>query len=129
MWSRFTAALVAGDTAALAALYTDSVVFAETEARTTLGRQALIAAAGSAFASVRYLESRPSLEVTRISGDRAFQFGTYRDVVQPTGQGPLALYGRFAAVVERDSTDSWRIGSLVVIRDSIMPTTGATVRR
>jgi ketosteroid isomerase-like protein len=121
MWSRFTDALVAGDTAALARLYTDSVVFAETEAATARGRPALMAGAARAFASVRYLESRPRLEVTRVMGDRAFQFGTYRDVVQPAGQQPLGLHGRFAAVLERDSIARWRIGSLIVIRDSVVP--------
>jgi hypothetical protein len=45
-------------------------------------------------------------------------FGTYRDVIQPSGQTPIALYGRLLAVLERDRTGAWRISRLVVIRDS-----------
>ena len=48
-----------------------------------------------------------------------FQFGTYRDVVQPDGQGPLEVRGRVAAVLERGSSGTWRVGRIVVIRDTV----------
>ena len=71
------------------------------------------------LAQVRYLESRPQIELTKLAGDRAFQFGTYRDVLQPSGQGIVDVYGRFAAAAER-TADVWRISSIVVIRDSMV---------
>lgn len=118
VWARLTAAMVAGDTVALANFYTDSAYFAETGSATLRGRSAILAAAASVFVCCKYLESRQHVERTDISGDRAIQFGSYRDAIQPTGKPPLFMYGRFDAVLERDSIKGWRVSRLVVIRDS-----------
>ena len=119
MWARLTAAMVAGDTAALANLYTDSAYFAETGSATLRGRSAILAASASVFVCCKYLESRQQIERMEVAGNRAIQFGSYRDIIQPTGQPPLFMYGRFDAVLERDSIKGWRVSRLVVIRDSM----------
>jgi ketosteroid isomerase-like protein len=118
MWARLTAAMVAGDTASLANFYTDSAYFAETGSPTLRGRSAILAATASVFVCCKYLESRQQIERMEVAGDRAIQFGSYRDIIQPTGNPPLFMYGRFDAVLERDSIKGWRISRLVVIRDS-----------
>ena len=121
VWAGFTRAMLNADTAALARYYTDSASFAETGVPTTRGRAALVSGAAQALASMRYIESRFDPEVTELAGNRAFQFGTYRDVVQPTGQAPLEVRGRVAAVLARDTIGTWRVARLVVIRDSVRP--------
>ena len=110
--------MTAGDTAALAAFYTDSAYFAETGQPTLRGNAAIRAATARLFACCRYLESQLQPELTELAGGRAFQFGTYRDVIQPSGQPPITFYGRLHAVLDRDRTGAWRISRLVVIRDS-----------
>ena len=91
-----------------------------TGSATTRGRSAIVAAAAAVFQCCVYRESRQTIERTDIAGSRAVQFGTYRDVLEPKGQPPLALYGRFNAVIERDSLSAWKIARLAIIRDSIV---------
>jgi hypothetical protein len=73
------------------------------------------------FACCEYVESEVKPEVTEVSGSRAFQFGTYRDVIQPSGQSQITMYGRFSAIIDRDSANTWRVTRMVVIRDSSVP--------
>ena len=118
LWLSLAAAMTAADTAAVADFYTDSAYFAETGMPTARGRSAIVAATAGVFACCRYLESRQQIELLELVGNRALQFGTYRDVIEPIGQAPLAFFGRFDAVLERDTANRWRISRLVVIRDS-----------
>lgn len=118
MWAGLSRTMTAGDAAALAAFYTDSATFAETGQPTLRGIAAIRAATARLFACCRYLESHLQPELTELAGGRAFQFGTYRDVIQPSGQQPINLHGRLHAVLDRDRTGAWRITRLVVIRDS-----------
>ena len=118
VWAGLSRTMTAGDTAALAAFYTDSAYFAETGQPTLRGNAAIRAATARLFACCRYLESQLQPELTELAGGRAFQFATYRDVIQPSGQPPITLYGRLHAVLDRDQTGAWRISRLVVIRDS-----------
>ena len=118
VWDGLSRTMMAGDTAALAAFYTDSAYFAETGQPTLRGSAAIRGATARLFACCRYLESRLQPELTELAGGRAFQFGTYRDVIQPSGQPAMTLHGRLHAVLDRDRTGAWQISRLVVIRDS-----------
>lgn len=121
VWLGLSAAMMAGDTSRLAAFYSDSAVFAETGTSTLVGLAKIQAATASVFACCRYLESGVRPEITELSGRRAFQFGTYRDVIQPSGQTPITFYGRFSAILDRSSTNAWYVTRLMVIRDSSVP--------
>lgn len=113
--------MTAGDTSKLSAFYSDTTLFAETGASTIRGLTKIQVATASVFTCCRYLESQVRPEITELSGRRAFQFGTYRDVIQPAGQSPITFHGRFSAILDRDSTNAWRVTRLVVIRDSSVP--------
>ena len=121
VWSGLSAAMMAGDTSRLPAFYSDSALFAETGSPTLVGVAKIQAAAATVFACCRYLESRVQPEITELSGGRAFQFGTYRDVIQPLGEAPVTFFGRFSAILDRSSANSWYVTRLVVIRDSSVP--------
>lgn len=121
MWSGLAGAMMAGDTAKLADFYSDTALLAETGSPTVHGLANLRVASAAVFACCEYLESKVKPELTEVTGSRAFQFGTYRDVIQPSGQSPITLYGRFSAIVDRDSTNAWRVTRMVVIRDSSVP--------
>lgn len=113
--------MTAGDTSKLSAFYSDTALFAETGAPTMRGFAKIRAATAGVFACCRYLESRVQPEITELSGRRAFQFGTYRDVIQPAGQPPITFHGRFSAILDLDNANGWRVTRLVVIRDSSIP--------
>jgi ketosteroid isomerase-like protein len=121
MWLGLSAAMMAGDTSRLSAFYADSALFAETGTATLVGLAKIQAAAASVFACCRYRESRVRPEITELWGRRAFQFGTYRDVIEPAGQAAITFHGRFAAIIDRGSTSAWYITRLIVIRDSSVP--------
>jgi ketosteroid isomerase-like protein len=121
LWSGLSAAMMAGDTSRLSAFYSDSALFAETGSPTLVGLPRIKAAAAGVFACCRYRESGLRPQITELSGRRAFQFGTYRDVIQPIGQEPVTFHGRFSAVLDRGSANSWYVTRLVVIRDSSIP--------
>ena len=121
MWTGLSAAMMAGDTSRFPAFYSDSALFAETGSATLVGLARIQAAAATVFACCRYLESRVRVEVTEFSGKRAFQFGTYRDVIEPSGQAPITFHGRFSAILDRGSANPWQITRLMVIRDSSVP--------
>jgi ketosteroid isomerase-like protein len=129
LWARLEQAMLAADTATLRMIYTDSATFAETGWPTARGREAIVSGASGVFACCRYIESRFQPEVTEVSGNRATQFGTYRDVIEPTGQPRLAMFGRVSATLERDTTGAWRVSRLVVIRDSSVTLKATSARR
>lgn len=121
LWTGLSAAMMAGDTSRLSAFYSDSALFAETGSPTLVSLPRIKAAAAGVFACCRYRESRVRPEITELAGGRAFQFGTYRDVIQPIGQEPITFHGRFSAILDRGSANSWYVTRLVVIRDSSIP--------
>lgn len=121
VWLGLTQAMRAGDTAAVAAFYTDDAFFAETGQPTLRGRAAIRDATARVFACCRYLDSQFQPDVTELAGERALQFGTYRDLIQPSGQPPLAAHGRVGAVFQRGASRAWQISGLIVLRDSLVP--------
>ena len=121
MWTGLSAAMMAGDTSRFPAFYSDSALFAETGSPTLVGLARIQAAAATVFACCRYLESRVRVEVTELAGRRAFQFGTYRDVIEPSGEAPITFYGRFSAILDRGSANPWQVTRMMVIRDSSVP--------
>jgi ketosteroid isomerase-like protein len=124
LWLGLSHTMVAGDTSRLGQFYADTALFAETGAPTVRGLAGLRAASAAVFACCRYLESNVRPELTEVSGERVFQYGTYRDVIEPAGQQPITFYGRFSAIFDRDSARSWRLARITIIRDSSVPPLG-----
>ena len=121
LWARYTAAAIAGDADAIAQLYTDSAYLVESGLPTVRGNAALRSVVKDVLGGLRFLEASVRPELTETAGDRVLQFGTYRDVIQPSGQPAQVVAGRFAAVLQRDSTASWRVSRLIAVADSTVP--------
>jgi ketosteroid isomerase-like protein len=121
LWSGLSRAMIVGDTAKLADFYSDTILYAETGVPTVRGLASLRAASEAVFKCCQYLESNVRPELTEVSGDRAFQFGTCHDVIQQVGMPRTAFYGRYSAILDRDSASSWRIARMTIIRDSAVP--------
>lgn len=121
LWARYSAAVIAGDAEAVARLYTDSAYLVELGLPTVRGNSAVRAVAMEVLGGIRILESSVRPELTETAGDRVLQFGTYRDVLQPSGQPTQVVLGRFAAVLERDTAATWRLSRLFAFPDSTAP--------
>lgn len=118
MWAEYVAAVKAGDAGRIAALYADSIYFMETGAPTLRSREALAAFAAQALGEVRILDSKILPEFTEFHGSSVAQYGSYVDVIELPGQAPIRKHGRYAAIVERDSAQTWRLTRLVALVDS-----------
>jgi ketosteroid isomerase-like protein len=121
LWAEYAAAAIAGNADAIVRLYTDSAYLVESGLPTVRGNGALRSVVKDVLSGVRFLESSIRPELTEVVGDRVLQFGEYRDVLQPTGKPVQVVVGRFAAVLERDSTASWRVSRLIAVADSTVP--------
>lgn len=118
VWARYSAAAVAGNADGIADLYVDSAYVVETGLATIRGKTALRSVAKDILAGIRIHESTIRPELTELAGDRALQFGEYRDVIQPKGQARQVVFGRFGAVLQRDTSGSWRVSRLMAVADS-----------
>lgn len=121
VWTKYSAAAVGGDANAIAQLYADNAYVVESGLPTIRGNAELRSVVKAVLGGVRFLESSIRPELTEIAGDRVLQFGAYRDVLQSTGKPAEVVVGRFAAVLLRDSTSSWRVSRLIAVADSTVP--------
>jgi ketosteroid isomerase-like protein len=121
VWTKYSAAAVAGDANAIARLYADSAYVVESGLPTIRGNTALRSVVKEVLGGVHFLESTIRPELTEIAGDRVLQFGAYRDVLQSSGKPAEVVVGRFAAVLQRDSTSAWRVSRLIAVADSTVP--------
>ena len=121
VWTKYSAAAVGGDADGITQLYADNAYVVESGLPTIRGNAALRSVVKEVLGGVRFLESSIRPELTEIAGDRVLQFGTYRDVLQSTGKSAEVVVGRFAAVLLRDSTSSWRVSRLIAVADSTVP--------
>lgn len=121
LWTRYAAAAVAGDVDGIAKLYDGSPLLIEAGLPTLRTGAELRSTVEQVLGSVRFIESSIQPELTEVVGDRVLQFGSYRDVMQPTGQPVQVVQGRFAAVLMRDSTSAWRVSRIVAFTDSTVP--------
>ena len=125
-WAEYATAAIAGDADAMVRLYTDSAYVVESGLPTIRGNAALRSVVKDVLSGVRFLESSIRPELTEVVGDRVLQFGEYRDVLQPIGKPVQVVVGRFAAVLQRDSTASWRVSRLIAVADSTVPQTATS---
>jgi len=121
LWAHYSAAVIAGDAEAIAQLYTDSAYVVESGLPTIRGKAALRSVVKDVLGGVRFLQASIQPELTEPAGDRVLQFGTYRDVLQQSGQPAAVVMGRFTAVLQRDSTSLWRVSRLMAVADSTVP--------
>jgi len=128
LWAAYGRAAASGDASQITAFYPDSVYLIEPDMPTLRDRAALQAIVLDAFKAGRYLEARIQPEVTEAVGDRVMQFGSYLERFEPTGQPAMTTYGRFGAVLGRDSSGAWKILRLVAAKDSTVVASAPSAR-
>lgn len=95
------------DAAAVAALYSDDAVVVGTDMPATSGRPAIRAAFAKAFPMTTDL--KVNSQMTDVSGDLAYDYGTYSEHVSPPKGKPMDVSGTFLVTLRRQSDGSWKI--------------------
>lgn len=115
----YRAAILAGDAAALNALYTDAAVVELTGVPTMIGRAAIMAADSAAFAMGKPSEWTSSVRSTAfLSEGRVAQTGTWSDAAVVGGGKTMRRVGRWVAGINKEADGKWRINYLMGMTDS-----------
>ena len=95
------------DSAAVAAYYADDATFVGTEAPLAEGRSAIQSSFAGSF-PVSKLESIDSKELV-VSGDVAYDYGTFRQVVTMPNAKPQTINGHYLVTLKRQGDGTWKI--------------------
>lgn len=91
----------------VAAMYTDDAVLVGSEQPLASGRSAIEAALAKNFEMSHGLKINS--ENTEVSGNLAYDFGTYSQLIQPPKGAQIVVGGAYLVVLKRQSDGSWRI--------------------
>lgn len=95
------------DAAAVGATYTDDAVFVSSENPETRGRAAIQKAFAESFAIASDL--KVSSERTEVSGDLAYDYGSYSQHVAPPKAKAMDLHGYYIVILKKQGDGSWKI--------------------
>jgi uncharacterized protein (TIGR02246 family) len=116
--AKFAAALMKGDAAALADLFTeDGEVIPATARGFVSGRAALEAFYAGRLRVARFLEVTITTVAVEVSGDLAWETGSNRLVVQAGDAPPATRTGRYLVAWKRGPDGRWRYRVDAVIPD------------
>ena len=95
------------DSAAVAALYTDDAVLVGDGIPYASGRSEIQTRLGQMFAtsSVGSIDSKETV----VSGDLAYDYGTFTQTVTPPKAKPMTLNGYYIVTLKKGSDGSWKI--------------------
>lgn len=95
------------DAASVAALYTDDAAMVGTGAPYASGRSEIQARLGQMFAvsAVGTIESKETV----VSGNVAFDDGTYTQTITPPKGKPMTVNGRYIVTLKKGADGSWKI--------------------
>jgi len=106
----FIAALKAGDAVKAAAIYTDDAVVYAPGAPAMRGREAIAAGFGGWLSQDNVTQFTLNSEEVVVSGDYAFESGTYTMATQPKSGGDAQTdSGKYLTVWKRQSDGSWKL--------------------
>jgi len=118
LWTRWSAADVAGDTEALIALSTPDIRFDAMGLPPIVGHDAARAAWTPVFQATDYTESVIMPEVTvAVTNDLAHSMGKYFSRFTASGKSG-AEYGRYVAAAVRGADGQWRAAYIMAMLDS-----------
>ena len=107
---KFLLAMKTGDTALLATLLTDDVIFCPPHEHTRKGKHEVMAWAQQAFSQVKTDRLSISDREIALAGDWAFESGSFASAVAPAEGGETTRdRGRFLTIWQRQSDGSWGV--------------------
>ena len=107
------------DPQAYAALYTDTAVFEWPAFNTVRGPAELAAMARKNWASLRDMDLRLIVSARRVAPDHATEFGAFEQSWRDSSGGRTTEFGRYVAVLVRQTDDSWRMDRFFGFEDSV----------
>jgi uncharacterized protein (TIGR02246 family) len=115
----YGAAVLAGDAAALTAMYTDDATVEITAVPTLIGRAAIMAADSANFAAGKPTEWSATVRtVVPIGGGAVAQTGSWSDAWPAPGGKVARRAGRWVSSSQKGEDGKWRIGYLMAMIDS-----------
>lgn len=113
-WDAYEATAKTGNADSLAAWFTEDAILMEPEMADVVGRTAIRDFAASIFAMMTIPEIEITPREVNVYGETAYDFGTYREVVQPK-DGPATTHrGRYAVVWNRQPDGAWKFARVMV---------------
>lgn len=118
MGEAYRAAVLAGDAAALNALYTDGAVVELTGVPTLVGRAAIMSRDSATFAMGKPSEWTSTVRTTAfLSEGHVAQTGTWSDATVVGGKR-IRRAGRWIAGINKEANGQWKINYLMGMTDS-----------
>jgi len=118
MGEAYRAAVLAGDAAALNALYTDAAVVELTGVPTLVGRAAIMSRDSATFAMGKPSSWTSAVRTTaQLSEGRVAQTGTWSDATIVGGK-TMRRDGRWIAGINKEADGTWKINYLMGMTDS-----------
>jgi uncharacterized protein (TIGR02246 family) len=119
VWQAYQTAGPAADVATFLAICTEDIALSSPGMPTVRGRVALKAFLEAGFKAAHYSEVSIFPETPAVNGDRATQFGTYRETYTTApGLPAITDYGQFAAELRRGGDGKWRLARQLAAKDS-----------
>jgi uncharacterized protein (TIGR02246 family) len=121
----YVAAVLKGDAAAIAALYTDDAMEMPPNAAPVKGRAAITEFQKKNVANAKFSAFTLNHVETRAAGDVGYDIGTYSQTLTPTGApGPINDTGKYIVVVKKGG-GKWRVAYVCYNSDNPPPPTAS----
>jgi len=105
----YMAAFKAGDAAAIGALYTADAHIMNNAQPTAIGSQAIAAALKPVMDQMAGHDIVLTPDKTDVSGDVAYETGSYKTTMTPKGAAAMVEEGRYLVVLRRQADGSWKL--------------------
>jgi uncharacterized protein (TIGR02246 family) len=107
--TRFSTALMKGDTAGISSVYADDAVILPPNMKTARGRAGMSQMHAAMLTNVTYPSVALKSEDLIVSGDYGIETGAYRMTIQPKGGKPMEDVGKFISIWKKQSDGSWKM--------------------
>ena len=107
--TKFADALQRGDSAAIAAAYTDDAVLMAPGAPASRGRAEISGAAANLVQSMKFTDVKLTTTNVDVAGDYAVETGTYVMTVAPKAGKAVPDKGKYIVVWKKQADGSWKL--------------------
>lgn len=115
-WSGYRAALIKGDAAGVAALFTEDGALLEPGLPDIEGRGTLEKFFAAGFSRAKVTDATGDIEQLDVHGDRAYEIGTYSQTMANAKGMTGTSKGRYMAFWRKGADGRWRVRRLMVSR-------------
>jgi ketosteroid isomerase-like protein len=107
--TRFSTALMKGDTAGISSIYADDAVILAPNMKAARDRASRSQMHAAMLKDVTYPSVSLKSEDLIVSGDYGIETGAYRMTIQPKGAKPMEDVGKFISIWKKQPDGSWKM--------------------